>query len=54
MPSEIVLKRDVVFLLLPVFINEHGFKVVSKEVSVCGQVKLEISEDNNEKDKKRL
>ncbi len=49
MSCEIVLKLNIVVLLPPVFIDKHGFKVVSEKVRVGGQVKLEMSADQKEK-----
>lgn len=49
MPSEVVLKLDIVVLLLSVFIDKHSFEVVSEKACVGGQIKLELSEDQKEK-----
>lgn len=49
MSSEIVLKMNIVVFLASMFINKHRFKVVSENVCVGGQVKLEISEKDKTK-----
>ena len=44
MSCEVVLKLNIIVLLHPMFIYKHSFEVISENVRVGSQVKLEMPE----------
>lgn len=42
MSSEVILHVDIVILLLPFIVEDHGFEIFCEKLSVGGQVQLEV------------